>query len=100
MIEVFGRMSPRHAVPTPPDKNANPISADLFGLETKVFAALWLALLERMKQDASRFIEAGEQPRLGLWEEVIPYHADYRPQETSDFVSLRIDTGRFALSNV
>ena len=54
--------------------------------------------LERMKQDALRFFDAGEQPRLGLWEEVIPYHAQYRPQETCDFVYLRIDTGRLALS--
>ena len=47
--------------------------------------------LERLKLTAASFFDEGEEPRLGLWEEVIRYHAVHRPHETSDFVFLRRD---------
>lgn len=45
--------------------------------------------LNKLKAEAACFVDAGVPVELGLWEEVIRYHATYRPHETCDFVYLR-----------
>lgn len=45
--------------------------------------------LGHLIQDASHFFEPGDRLNLGLWEEVIRYHAIWRPQQACDFVFLR-----------
>jgi shikimate kinase len=49
------------------------------------------AHLERLRQQAALFLSENEHPDLGLWDEVIRYHAIHRPQDVSDFVFLRND---------
>jgi hypothetical protein len=45
--------------------------------------------LQRLKANVAPFVDAGTPVELGLWEEVIRYHATYRPHENCDFVYLR-----------
>ena len=48
--------------------------------------------LQRLKADAASFVDPETTVDLGLWEEVIRYHATYRPHETCDFIYLRGET--------
>ncbi len=45
--------------------------------------------LQCLKANAALFVDAGAPVELGLWEEVIRYHATYRPHQTCDVVYLR-----------
>lgn len=47
--------------------------------------------LEQLTKRVAEFIEPGKEPQLGLWEEVIRYHANYQPHEQADYVFLRGD---------
>ena len=47
--------------------------------------------LERLKKNAAPFFDDGHIVQLGLWEEVIRYHANFRPYEICHFVFLRSD---------
>lgn len=45
--------------------------------------------IQRLKADAALFVDATAPVELGLWDEVIRYHATYRPHQICDLVYLR-----------
>ena len=47
--------------------------------------------LQRLKQQAAPFFEHSQYPQLGLWEEIIRYHAEFRPQDICNITFQRSD---------
>ena len=47
--------------------------------------------LARLKNQATMFLDGPEHEDLGLWDEVIRYHANFAPDKHSDFIFLRSD---------